>query len=368
MPYDTLANNKLLSEIEEIARLGSYETDLSTGTWKGSENFIRIFGLPKKKEYTEEEFQALVHPDDFEEVMQFFRECLEEQKDFNCEYRCIRPDGEVIYVNSRSHITYDENGSPLKVIGIKQDITATKIYEKKLDQMNKLIRKKDEILAEVVHDLRGPLTQIMMIASLLEVKLEDEDQDMFELLKETCETSESIVSEIIEIAELEDFSLELNKSVSDLNDIIRQSANCYKLKLKEKKIALNTSFSPDATAFVDRNKMLRMVDNLLNNAIKFTPKGNAITLSTRTAEDSVTLIIEDEGIGIKEEHVPLLFDEESRPIRRQGTDGEHSTGLGLNIVKQIVDLHKGKVQASSIFGEGSTFKVTLPRNLPGNQE
>lgn len=235
MICDTPQQNELLSEIEEIAGLGSYETDLTTGTWRGSENFIRIFGLPKKEQYSEEDFQAIVHPDDFEEVMKFFRECLDEQKDFNCEYRCIRPDGEVIHVSSRSHITYDEHGSPLKVIGIKQDITAIKIYEHKLDQLNKLIRKKDEILAEVVHDLRAPLTQIMMITSLLEDQIEDEQKEMFELLKETCKTSESIVSEIIEIAELEDFSLELNKSLSDLNNIIRQAANCYKLRLKEKR-------------------------------------------------------------------------------------------------------------------------------------
>ncbi|GAB4429056.1 MAG: hypothetical protein Kow0031_09480 [Anaerolineae bacterium] len=122
----------MLNESQRIAKTGSYETDLLTGTWVGSDSFIEIFGLPHKKKYTVEEFQAIVHPDDFDEVMAYFGHCLANQMNFDYEYRCLRSDGKVIYVSSRSKVYYGPDGTPLKIIGIKQDITERKLAEEAL--------------------------------------------------------------------------------------------------------------------------------------------------------------------------------------------------------------------------------------------
>src|SRR6478736_7795027 len=122
----------LLPIIEQIARIGCYETDMTTGTWTGTSNFISLFGLEKKPVYTVQEFQALVHPDDFEWVMAHFADCLRKKIDFDCEYRCIGKEGETIYVNSRSKVYYREDGTPEKVLGVKQDITLSKMNELRL--------------------------------------------------------------------------------------------------------------------------------------------------------------------------------------------------------------------------------------------
>ena len=124
-------SNSFIKQIEKIAKLGSYETDLLTGEWKGSDNFIDIFGLEKKEKYKVAEFQALVHPDNFKKVMGYFAECLAQKKDFNYEYKCIKTSGEIIFVSSRSKIFYSEEGTPIRIIGIKQDITERKLTEKK---------------------------------------------------------------------------------------------------------------------------------------------------------------------------------------------------------------------------------------------
>jgi len=179
--------------------------------------------LPQKEQYTEEEFQDIVHPEDFDEVMQYYQHCLNHQKNFNYEYRCVRPDGEVICVSSRSKINYGPDGIPEKVIGIKQDITDKKRTEKKLQQLNKLIQRKDKILGEVAHDLGAPLAQIMMIATLFEQKLEGDDRELFQLLKQTCLTTEDIITELIEIAQLEKFSSKINESETEINEIINLS-------------------------------------------------------------------------------------------------------------------------------------------------
>jgi PAS domain S-box-containing protein len=119
----------LLNESQRIAKIGSYETDLQSRTWVGSDSFIEVFGLPRKEKYTMDEFQAIVHPEDVAEVMAYFDQCLAEKKDFDYEYRCLRPDGQVIYVSSQSKISYGPNGTPLKIVGIKQDITSRKMAE-----------------------------------------------------------------------------------------------------------------------------------------------------------------------------------------------------------------------------------------------
>jgi len=358
------SNNELLSKIERITKIGIFQMDLTTGSWTGSENFINIFGLPHKDQFTREEFQRILHPEDYHAVKNYFLDCLRQKKDFSYEYRCIGPNGKTIHVNNRSRISYDDDGTPLQLIGVKQDITEHKQFELKLSQLNKLIQKKDRVLGEVAHDLRAPVAQIMMIANILEEELHGETQNMFSLLQETCSTTESIISELIEIAELEDFNTELKKSVLDLNSIIEQSINNYKFKLKEKRLELKTSFSSNVRVYVDEKKILRVVDNLLSNAIKFTPENKSILISTKSDGETVQLIVEDEGIGIKDDHIPLLFDPYSSPIRRHGTNGEHSTGLGLNIIKQIIDLHKGNIEVESKLDQGTSFTVSLKHNLP----
>lgn len=352
-------DKNLLNTIENIANLGFYEVDLQTGMWVGSDNFISIFGLPQKEEYTQEEFQAIVHPDDVDDVMNFFQCCLREQKDFNYEYRCIRQDGKVIFVNSRSKIFFADDGTPLNIIGIKQDITDKELFEKKLLQLNRLLKKKDDILGEVAHDLRAPLAQIMILTTILEKKLHGEAKGFFNMLKETSKTAENIVKELTEIAHLRNFDIELNKSKTNINEILQRSINCFKLQLQQKNLCLKTSFAKKTIAFIDEKKMLRVFNNLLSNAIKFTPEKGTIHISTKVLEDKVLIIVKDEGIGIKQEYIPLLFDTYSGQIKRPGTKGEKSTGLGLSIVKHILDLHQAEISVESEVDKGTEIVVAL---------
>lgn len=356
-------SDELLPKIEKIANLGLYEVNIPSGIWRGSDNFIKIFGLSKKEQYTQEEFQAIVHPEDFEDVMGYYQHCLELQKDFNYEYRCVRPDGEVICVSSRSKITYSNDGTPQKVVGIKQDISEHKKTERKLQQLNKLIQRKDEILGEVAHDLRAPLAQIMMLAMFFEHRLKGKDRELFQLLKQTCLTTEDIISELIEIAQLEKFGSELNRAETEVNEVVKKSIKCYKFKLEEKNLQLETSFAKNSNANVDGKKVRRLVDNLLSNAIKFTPQGGSIKVSTQREDGKIWIVIDDNGIGIAEEEIPLLFDSNAKIQRRAGTSGEPSTGLGLNIVKQIVDLHEGEIKVKSEVGKGTKFIVSLDQKL-----
>ncbi|MDX1636502.1 MAG: PAS domain-containing protein [Balneolaceae bacterium] len=121
-PFD----NNVIARIEQIANLGTCERDLDDGSWTGSDNFIKIFGLPEKPRYTQEEFQFLVHSDEVDGVMAYYRQTLDSQKNFNYEYRCICPDGKIIHVLSRRKISRDEKDVPVKILDFKQDILHVK--------------------------------------------------------------------------------------------------------------------------------------------------------------------------------------------------------------------------------------------------
>ncbi|WP_339790901.1 sensor histidine kinase [uncultured Imperialibacter sp.] len=108
--------------------------------------------------------------------------------------------------------------------------------------------------------------------------------------------------------------------------------------------------------------MRRVVDNLLSNAIKFTPDGKCIVIETRAHSDKVLFQVNDEGIGIPEQALHSLFKEFSKNIRRPGIRGEKSTGLGLSIVKQIVEMHKGKILVESQENHGTKFTIEFSKN------
>lgn len=351
----------LLPVIEEIAKIGCYETDMATGTWIGSDNFIEIFGLEKKPFYTVAEFQALVHPDDFEWVMAYFSECLEKKIDFDCEYRCVKKNGETIYVNSRSKIYYKPDGTPERVLGIKQDVTLSKQNERRLCQLNENNIKKNEILSVVAHDLKSPLSQLQALAQLMKMELGNQFEDIMSMHENICKSAQEIVREIVEIAELEDEAYTLKTALTDINKLISEVVKHFRLIANEKKITVTTKLAEECIAVVNEEKFSRMITNLLSNALKFTPDHRTVELSTENVQGKIIIRIKDEGIGIKKEFVPVLFDKFSNTVRRPGTKGEKSTGLGLNIVKKICDLHGGTIAVESRENVGTTFTLKFPR-------
>ncbi|MBL0739581.1 PAS domain-containing sensor histidine kinase [Chryseolinea lacunae] len=351
---------ELLPVIEEIAKIGCYETDMETGTWIGSENFIELFGLEKKPRYSVEEFQALVHPDDFQWVMEYFSDCLKKKIDFNCQYRCIKSNGEIIYVNSRSKIYYKPDGSPERVIGVKQDITASKQNEIRLHQLNENNKRKNEVLSMVAHDLNAPLNRLSGLAKIFQDVLDTSYSELIDLHEQMCVSAKTIIAELIEIAELEDESYTLKKERQDINKVILQSINIFKAIAEEKKVGIVTDFTPQCEAMFCASKIARVINNLLSNAIKFSPENKSVHITTRKNEKSAFIIIRDQGIGISREHLPFVFEKFSKKLRRPGTKGEQSTGLGLSIVKQIIDLHNGEIQVTSQENDGTTIAIQLP--------
>ena len=354
----------LLSTIEEMVDMGSFEMDLIGGTWKGSPNFLRIFGLPERPEYDEGEFQEIIHPEDRERVIRNLEKSLSTQKNFHDEYRCVRSDGEILHVTVRSEITYDKQGEPVKIIGVKQDITRRKKLERETSDLTRLIRKKNDVLGMVAHDLRTPLAQIMGLTELLSFETGDDHKETLSMIKQACTSASDIISDLLDFAEAKTRS-DIKELRIDLNNLVDQSVEQLRTRLENKKLRIETSLSDDAEILANKTQMLRLIDNLLSNAIKFTPREGTIKIATEQKNGKLLLKVEDTGIGIPEKHIPKLFEEENKEVRRTGTQGERSTGFGLTIVKEIIENHHGEIRVESQVDEGTTFIIALNKqNYP----
>ena len=351
----------MLKAIEEIANIGYFEVDLQTGRWFFSENLCRILGLTPKESYSLEEFKNLIHPDDHENAVTYFNQSLKNGSRFDYEYRCILPNGNTINMKIKSRIITDANNKPVKVIGINQDISSVNLGKTKLNELKELNKKKNDILGTVAHDLKSPLFSIFGMSELLKEKANSDQLDLINYIQEALGTANDIVTGLIEMAQIEEDDELLHCKLSDINKILVSSINHFKIRAEKKQIKIKSDLCDNAIADVDPVKFSRIIDNLLLNAIKFTNEGGDIIISSHRAACGLNITVEDTGIGIDSEVMPELFSKFSK-ARRKGTSGEKSTGLGLSIVKELVELHKGKITVESRVNRGTKFTVFIPVN------
>jgi two-component system sensor histidine kinase VicK len=354
----TFTSVELFEKIEMLAHVGCYEVDLNKGICFFSENLVRIFNFPVKEFYNIEEFYSLIYKEDLEDVFSGYKQCIKKQEDFNYHFRCNNPKGGFLYVNNRSKIYYDRDGFAYKITGMIQDITEQAETEKKIQELNNLNSQKNEVLAIVSHDLRAPIANIRGLITILRMVPDSERHKLYNMLEATCEHANNIISELIETAELEEQSYKPQFEKCNINDLVRKSVNGFRLKAWEKNIHLKTYFCNDALADVDPVKFSRVIDNLISNAIKFTSQKSNVEIFTEKRNGLILLKIRDYGIGIEKENIDQLFEKFTK-AKKSGTIGEKTIGLGLSIVKKIVNLHKGKISVDSSVGKGTTFTIEI---------
>lgn len=221
-------------------------------------------------------------------------------------------------------------------------------------------REKDRILNVVAHDLRNPIGSISFLSDTM---LMDDDpmltsDEAFQLIKTSSDGALHLVDELLSVEK--DDQRPLKKVDTDINELVKQCLASLKYKADKKKQNL-VSKLPDGPVVlgIDKNKMERVLSNLVTNAIKFSKEGGDIELAVQKTNTHVVIEVRDNGIGIPEKMIPGLFDIFS-DARRRGTAGEQSYGLGLSICKKIVQDHGGTLTVTSTEGKGSVFIITLP--------
>ena len=183
---------------------------------------------------------------------------------------------------------------------------------------------------------------------------------MVDLIKKSCENAIDVINDLLEAAKLDNVGLEGEKRPENIAEIIRNSIRLYENRAQQKDIEIHFSEPVvEITANVAREKINRALGNLISNAIKFSHKDSRIDVVLTKTDGKVLISVEDRGMGIPLADREVIFEKFTR-AKRQGTDGEKPVGLGMSIVKQIVDAHKGRIWLESEVGAGTTFYIELP--------
>lgn len=234
---------------------------------------------------------------------------------------------------------------------------------------------KDDVLGIAAHDLRSPLSAIQMSATLLQNYAnkmdENEKQEVLDGIAAKVKHMIKMLGELLDISVIESGNLVLKKKYAAFSDLLMEHYKQVIPHARSKTIDIKIDIPENLpkTEF-DARKMGEVLDNLLTNAIKYTPAGGNVFVQAKKSDGFIEVCVQDTGVGIRESEIQKLFKKFSRTSSKP-TGGESSTGLGLAIAKKIVDLHEGNIWAESTYGEGSRFYFTLPiidsrENKPDN--
>ncbi len=231
----------------------------------------------------------------------------------------------------------------------------------KLAQFN---AEKNSLISVVSHDLNGPFTSIKMWSQILLSDVSNFTADQKKALyriQSSADNGELLIRDILYIEKEEIRHHTLNLEELDVNAFLDDIVHMYQPQAQQKEISIHYSAGENSVLLMsDRYIVSRICENLLSNAIKFTPRGKKVWVSLSDAADAVHIKVADEGVGIAAEDIPYLFSK-YRKISSMPTEGEYSTGLGLSIVKRLVEELNGKILCESEPGKGSLFTVILQK-------
>jgi len=233
--------------------------------------------------------------------------------------------------------------------------------ERNIEEQKGLENLRKELISNISHDLRTPISSIQGYAETLILKKETlgagELDKYLGVIYKNCENLQDLVENLFELSKLQSGQVVLNKEPFSIGELIHDVANKYRILSQKKGVSINTILSKDIPV-VEGDVLLidRVLQNLIDNAIRFCKEGDTINIDLNLLEaDKVKVTITDTGAGIAQDHLPHIFERYFRKDERGG-----SSGLGLAIVKRIIDMHDSSIRVKSALGKGNSFWFALP--------
>jgi signal transduction histidine kinase len=240
---------------------------------------------------------------------------------------------------------------------VVRDVTV----ERRMDRM------KDEFIATASHELRTPLTSILGYLEALREgdagELAPEQERFLEVIARNGDRLRHLVDDLLDVARADAGRLALAMAEVDLSEVVAEASEAARPVAVERGIDLSVAAPPGALVVGDRRRLGQVVDNLVSNALKFTPPGGSVSVTVVADGDAMACEVSDTGVGIPEAEQERLFERFYRGSRASA-DAVQGTGLGLAIAKMIVESHGGRIALTSEEGRGTRVRITLPAAVP----
>jgi len=365
----------------ESAGMGFWDWDIRQGTIKCSADHNRIMGLdPDLEELKYEDVIRNVHPEDRAAIDYTMHQTVRQHLDYESEFR-ILIQGKVRWVASHGRAYNNEiTGQAERMIGVVRDITVRKRYEQKLrnqqqelqgalaaaelarDEAETAGRAKDQFLAVLSHELRTPLTPVLMAVSSIsrDQSLPKHIHDAMQMIQRNIRTEARLIEDLLDLTRITRNKMELRREPVDVHQALKQAIEICESDIDPAKHRIAQDLkAQNVTVQGDSERLQQVFWNLIKNAVKFTPEGGTIHISSRQEGDRLRIEISDTGIGITADALPKIFNpfEQGAQASSKQLGG---LGLGLAICQATINAHHGHLRAVSA-GEnlGATFIIEL---------
>ncbi len=353
---------------QEAANIGSFEQNLENNLLEWSASMETLYGIPPGGfGGTYDDWRGLVHPDDVAAAETAVRNCVDGKSPMDTEYRIIRSDGTLRWVAARARLVAD--GKSRRLVGVNIDITERKQAEEELrnatSKLREADRRKDEFLAMLGHELRNPLSVISMTGQLLRSRdlSEARAAELPEVITGQVSHMARLVDDLLDVSRITRGQIHLNTEPCDLTALTLEALEEQRRLLAERGLSLRSELSDEPLWVIgDSTRLKQVIGNGLQNANKFTDSGGTVTVTLTKAEGegSAVLAVRDTGVGMDAAMLKQAFEpfsQAERTIKRSRS----GLGLGLALVKGIIDLHHGSVTLHSDGpGTGSELTIRLP--------
>ncbi len=324
-------------------------------------------------------FPRHLHPDDRAHVLAAQEDARRTGAPLDIEYRMIAHDGSVVWLRDIYTTVRDEHGDPWYTQGFAVDVTERKLAEQdreKLlwqtsvqnEQLRRLDRMKDEFIALVSHELRTPLTSIRGYLELLTEEADtfpETQRGWIDIIDRNSERLLSLVEDLLLSAQAEDGSVRLTVGAFDLTMMLEECLRAHEQTATSRRIAMSYDVKDAGTIRGDRRRIAQAFDNVLSNALKFTPQSGRVDVRAARDGGVVRIEVADTGMGVPEEEQAAIFTRFFRTERARN-EAIVGAGLGLSITKTIVEAHDGTIDFTSREGRGTTFTIELPATGPAS--
>ena len=338
------------------AQLGTFDLDIPAGKLKWNDRCRTLFGISHQEEVNyDDHFLGGLHPEDRARVVAHIAEVFNKSINngaYDIEFRTIGVENQRLrWIRALGQAYFDPEDQPVRFVGSALDIT-----EQKLNEL-----RKNDFIGMVSHELKTPLTSLKAYIQVLNNKA-SKGEDNFEkhaLAKADLQVKKmgDMINGFLNLSRLESGQMPLFRQQFNLDDLLREiiedallTANNHEIKFEQ---------CPPVPIFADKEKIGSVLTNLLHNAIKYSPKGKIIMVKCAIIDHSVQVSVSDEGLGIRKEDIPNLFDRYYR-VESKNTAHIAGFGIGLYLSAEIIKQHHGKIWVESEIDQGSTFFFSLP--------